>query len=254
MAVGKGEMAFFELVEAVASDFPYIGYIETSFPTPTHGPGGLEIGTGTLIAPCVVLTAGHIVFDPNQGGQADAITITLGGPGGMSVTSNRVDFPQEWRNGAPGSFDNSVNSAVDLGVIVLPEPIDQFIAPVPFQTASDSQLAGMSLNVAGYPAAPSAGTRGTLWGRNSHLLQGAAIPGDLAPFESYRLFYPVSTLPGMSGGPLYDFNSVSKVRTIRGIHTAGPTPDSPLFPGSALRITEDVLQLLQHWVSIFRPS
>lgn len=246
-------MAHLGLIESEPSNKPFIGFIQTRFPSPHGGPGGLELGTGTLIAPRVVLTAGHIVFDATQGGQALSVDILFGN--GMAITTTTVDFPLEWRNAQPGSFANSIHSHADIGVIVLPEPIDRFISPIPFETAGTTQLAGMSLNVAGYPAFPPENRpRGTLWGRNCPLLQGDTIPDDLREFSSFRLFYPVSTLPGMSGGPLYDFNSSSGIRTIRGIHTAGPTPESPLFPGSALRITEDVFQLIQTWITTFRPS
>jgi V8-like Glu-specific endopeptidase len=242
-------MALAGLVPAVASDFPFIAYIETSFPNPTRGPGGLEIGTGTLIAPRLILTAGHIVYDAQQGGKAVSIDVRFGGSEALTFPRlTEVDFPVEWRQ-PRSSLDNSLVSPVDIGVIVLPEPIDRFVRPVPFQTASDTMLAGMSLNVGGYPAVPPQGARGTLWGRNFGLLQGASVLGDFARYESFRLFYPVATLGGMSGGPVYDFDPASQARTLRGIHTSFVDG----FAASALRITEGIFQLIQQWVMTFRP-
>src|SRR5262245_2615811 len=180
-------MALISVLPSEASRFPFIGYVETTFPNPTYGPGGLEIGTGSLIAPRVVLTAGHMVYDPGQGGQAVSIDLTFGGPQGLHFNSLRqVDFPVEWRQ-PRSALDSSLVSPVDIGVIVLPEPIDRFITPVPFETASDTMLAGMTLNVGGFPASPPAGPRRSLWGNSFHLLQGSALPAGLAQYQDFRL-------------------------------------------------------------------
>jgi V8-like Glu-specific endopeptidase len=239
-------MAIVDVLAADASKFPFIGYIQASFPRPKAGPGGLEIGTGSLIAPRLVLTAAHMLYDSDQGGQVVSVDITFGGPQGYKFQSlSQVDFPMEWRNG----LDTSVVSPYDIGVIGLHEPIDHLIAPVPFHPATDAELAGMLLNVGGYPAFPPQGPRGVLWGNSSYPLQNGALPADLVPYESFRLFYAVNTLPGMSGGPVYNYDAASQARTVRGIHTAGLYG----LGGTALRITEDVNQLIQHWVKTFPP-
>ena len=229
----------FDLIESDASNFPWVGYIQTSFPNPTYGPGGLEIGTGSLIAPRLVLTAGHIVYDRNQGGQAVSVDITFGGPGGLRVVSAHVDFPVEWRSPTTALDANELYSPVDIGVVILDEPIHGQVTPVPFQTASDAMLTGMLLNVLGYPGYPPEGPRGTLWGNDFHLL----------PNLTYRMFYPVATLPGMSGGPVYNLDAVSHIRTIYGVHTSFVDG----VGGCALRIDEGIYALIQHWVMTYRP-
>src|SRR5437870_1656671 len=112
-------MAFLDLIPADANNFPFIASIETTFPTPIP-PGSLEVGTGTLIAPRVVLTAAHVVFDRERGGKAVSIDISFGGALRLltvpSVTE--VDFPMEWRQAATGSFDLSTLSPVDVAVII----------------------------------------------------------------------------------------------------------------------------------------
>jgi V8-like Glu-specific endopeptidase len=242
-------MALLDILPADASKFPFIGYIQTSFPNPTAGLGGLEIGTGSLIAPRLVLTAAHMVYDPDQGGQALSVAVTFGGPQGRTYQNlTRVDFPVEWRS-PRDALDTSLVSPVDIAVVVLPQPIDRFITPVPFQTASDTMLTGMLLNVGGYPAFPPQGPRGQLWGNDFNLLQDSALPANLAQDGSFRLFYPVRTLGGMSGGPVYDFDAASNTRTIRGVHTSFLDG----IGGSALRINEDIFQLIQYWVTTYRP-
>jgi glutamyl endopeptidase len=241
-------MELLGLVEANASSFPWLGLLKTSFPNPTKGPGGLEIGTGSLIGPRLVLTAGHMVYDPDQGGQAISVNLSFGGLGFLSITATEVDFPKEWRN-PRSDLDSSVVSPVDIGVIILPQPIDRFVTPMPFETASDTVLTGTLLSVGGYPASPPAGSLGTLWGNSFNVVQGSAL-GDLAAYEDFRLFYSVATLPGMSGAPVYSFDPVSSIRIIRGIHTSFIDNE---FIASALRISEDIYHLIQGWLTAFRP-
>ena len=243
-------MGLFELLLEAASNFPFIGYIRTTFPNPTMGPGGLEIGTGTLIAPRLVLTAGHIVFDPDQGGQAVSIDLTFGGPQGRQFRGlTEVDFPVEWRQ-PRDQVDSSLVSPVDIAVIILPQAIDAFIKPIQFQTASDTMLAGKLMNIAGFPAVPPDGSaRGSLWGTNSNLLLGNSLDEDLQKYSKWRLFYPVRTRGGLSGAPVYDVDPVSRTRTIYGVHSSFLNG----VGGSALRITEGIFHLLQEWVTTFRP-
>ena len=56
-----------------ASQFPFIARVVTVFPRKETG------GTGTLIGPRLILTAGHVVFDPMWGGDALRFAVTLGG-------------------------------------------------------------------------------------------------------------------------------------------------------------------------------
>lgn len=240
-------MEWSELAWADAVSWPYIGYIQAYFPDPEY-PGGYSVGTGSLIGPRLVLTAGHIVFDPLQGGKARDFVVRFGGPAGLACRTRQAETTTQWRD-RDAYADVSSVSAFDVGVIVLPEAVDRYVAPLPFQTASDSMLAGMTLNVAGYPAYP-AEMRGTLYGGRFHLLQDGALPAIAASLESFRLFYPAATVPGMSGGPVYDFDPVSGIRTLRGIHTSSP-PWIGL--GSALRIAENIYELLLEWTAAYRP-
>jgi V8-like Glu-specific endopeptidase len=245
------------LVQTDAAQFPAVAFIESWFPDPLLPDGqrntdGREIGTGSLIAPRLVLTAGHIVYDARQGGQTTVVRVTLGGAQRVSVTSNVVDFPLEWRQPRT-ALDSSVVSPVDIGVIVLPEPVDRFAAPLPVETASDTMLAGMRLNVLGYPANPGHVVRpppplGTLFGTQFNLIQGAAIPDGGDQYQAYRLFYPVRTVGGVSGGPVYNVDPVTKTRTIRGVHTSLVDWGDGSQLASALRIDNDIKTLIHGWI------
>lgn len=232
-------MSLLPILAAEASKFPWIGYITSTFPNDRSG------GTGSLIAPRLVLTAAHVLFDPVSRQQTRRTKVIFGGSSQSSYESTEVDFPIQWRTGGT-PVSHSLVSPYDIGIVVLPEAIDRVITPVQFQTASDGMLDGMTVNVAGYPILN--GRQSTLYGRSSTLRRGATL-GNLEQYSSWRLFYPVDTLKGMSGGPVYDFDPASNVRTIRGIHTS--LIDRSY--ASALRINEDIYELLQFWITKYRP-
>jgi V8-like Glu-specific endopeptidase len=235
-------MDLFDVVPADAARFPAVAFLTSDFPTGRVG------GTGVLIAPRLVLTAGHVLFDPARGGQTLRVQATFGGPGGTTVAAVQVDYPREWRT--PRSpLDSSLVSPVDIGVVRLTAAIDRFVTPWPFATASDGMLAGMVLSVSGYPTIPPGGFPvGTLFGTKFNVVQGGAIPDGGSQYERFRLFYPVRTLGGMSGGPVYDFDPASGTRTVRGVHTSlVPWSDGSLL-GSALRVDNDIRFLILDWV------
>lgn len=229
--------------------FPYICLIRAFFAkTP---PGRVEIGSGTLIGPRVVLTAGHVVYDYYKGDDASGryalrAEVTFGN--GLSVKGVKVQTTQEWIQ--VDSKLQLATSAYDFGIIVLRDPVDSQITPLPIATASRTQLTGRVLNVAGYPAGPPGGAPNyPLFGRQTNVT--------ILPEMDYRLFYPVHTLPGMSGGPLYgvDGSENALTRTVYGVHTSLiNAPNSVVNgQGSALRITDGVKALLDTWLGENRP-
>ena len=247
------DLATLEQVSAPGR-YPAVAYLEGHFPNPLRADGtpnldGREIGTGILIAPRLVLTAGHVVFDHAQGGRTRFVDVVLGGDSPMRVRSTVVHVPPAWESDP----DGSALSPADLGVIVLPAPLDRFVAPMPFETASDTTLVGTRLSVLGYPANPrdfdpQPGPLGTLYGTQFNLFTGPAIPDGGTRFEPFRLFYPVWTIGGCSGGPIYDRDPVTETRTIRGIHTSLIPWSDGTFLASALRITAGIKRIIHDWV------
>ena len=55
--------------------WPFVGMIRSYFPTLNGQASG---GTGTLIHPRVILTAGHVVYDPSRGGYPTRADVVLG--------------------------------------------------------------------------------------------------------------------------------------------------------------------------------
>src|SRR5262245_6030761 len=102
-------MALFGLLPAAVTNFPWIGCIRANFPN------GLAGGTGSLIAPRLVLTAAHVLYDDvHWGGKVQSVTVTFSGA--VVVPGVFVDFPQQWRQ-VNLNEDASLVSAYDFGVI-----------------------------------------------------------------------------------------------------------------------------------------
>ncbi|HVX11557.1 MAG TPA: trypsin-like peptidase domain-containing protein [Pirellulales bacterium] len=212
-----------------AAKWPYICMLYAGF---KNDLSTLAIGTGTLISPVLILTAGHVVYDGHKG-WASSVTARFRSDPATDQPAATFRTTTQWTS-VDASRPDSVESAYDVGVVVLKQPVDLTlgIRPLPVETSNDSGLRAMTLSVAGYPASPP--PVGTLYGASSTL-------SDLTPT---RLHYPIATVDGMSGGPVYDFDVSSSTRTIRGVHTS---------LGSALRITEGILSLLLDWKKEFRP-
>jgi V8-like Glu-specific endopeptidase len=213
--------------------FPYICFLQIRYPKTSAG--AFSVGTGTLIAPRIVLTAGHVVYDYWRGGAATQFAATFGTTPPLTVGTGVGRTVPEWE------FKDSrlpplqaARSPHDFGVIVLPERIDGRVKPLPFGPADTEFLRQSLLNVAGFPSA--ANPLGTLYGAN-------AIPSDV---QDDRIDYPIQTWKGMSGGTAYTFDSATQVRTQRAIHTSFVGGQ-----GSAVRINQRVMTQVQKWIGEF---
>jgi V8-like Glu-specific endopeptidase len=222
------------LVPADPAAFPFIAYLECTFPRPAAGPGGLTIGTGVLIAPHAVLTAAHVIDDPVQGGRATSIKLTFGGPSGHAHRTDSFLTTPQWAQRTL-HHQNPELSQFDYGIIFLPRPIDRFVSPVDLWAASDSVLKGVELIVAGYPSIPPQPEvpRGTLYGAHS----------EVAGASENLLFYPIRTAPGMSGGPVYVYDPWAKTRRVVGIHILSLGEQ-----GLAVRLGTKELEVIANWL------
>lgn len=163
------------------------------------GSGFSHRGTGTLIAPQVVLTAKHVLtgmprirVTPGADLSAPARLRRPATPNAIVVTSARF-------RSDPG---------LDYGVMILPRP---FRTPGRFMMLQPrgAQNTATLLHIAGYPCDK---PRGTVWGHTDRI--------ELTGVGPNTLRYRIDTCPGHSGSPIWLLGA-NGVRLLLGVHTNG---------------------------------
>ncbi|MBX9623235.1 MAG: hypothetical protein K2X82_05430 [Gemmataceae bacterium] len=168
--------------------------------------GEQYLGTGWLISPRTVATAGHNVWLHRKGGWAAKVEVTpayLDGSAPFgSQESDDLRTVDGWAHGTPGTPSAAQS---DYGAIVLPRPFS--VGFFGFGVYDDPALWGMTVNVYGYPADKNDGS--ALWGHFRKLV-------DVTPKQ---LFYNIDTYGGQSGCPV--FVKEGDEYTSVGIHNYG---------------------------------
>jgi V8-like Glu-specific endopeptidase len=200
------------------------------------GPWGAFVGTGWFVAPKLLITAGHCVYDRNQmGGAAREITVTPGRSRGEkpfgTQKATRFSTVDLWRNDQNPDFD--------IGAIHLNKPFAGLNEVFQVASYSDDELMNFNVNISGYPANPGGGEE-QWWARNR-----------IRAVTPRRIFYDVDTSGGQSGAPAYVFEHENGPPIVIGIHAygVGGTPASiPLRVNSAPRIIPEVVEQIQAWI------
>ena len=152
-----------------------------------------------------VLTAGHCVHDSAHGGWASSIKVV------PALSGSYMPYYYGWATyyRSYTGWTSGKNSQHDLGVITLDRNFGDFTGWMGLQWAdpSNSIYTGTK-NVAGYPADKPAGT---MWfdADNAHST------------DEYNYWYYMDTAGGMSGGPVWRYDSSLDERYILATHTCG---------------------------------
>lgn len=182
-------------------------------------------GTGFLIGPRAVATAGHCVYLHNQGGWARSIEVIPGCNGTQRPYGQAV--ATSFRS--VGGWVTSKKPESDYGCIILPSgafggrSIGSFgLAAFPPQV-----LLAQTAVLAGYPGdKPFA----EMWGMERRI----------KTVSSTTLVYDIDTMGGQSGAPVYIKRNGN--RYVVGIHNYGASSGN-----SATRITQPVYENLLNW-------
>lgn len=198
--------------EIRTKQFPFntICHVERDF-----GNGLWSGCTGTLIAPRVVLTAGHCLYSHRRGraperirvvpGRSDRDTMPYG-----SIISRHYYIPKRYFNARHSPNPDRKN--FDYGIIILPRSFPQITDFMKIRALSNDNVREFKqkghITIAGYPGdRPS----GTLW-RHTERLKGVT---------PRRILYTIDTCPGHSGSPIWYLSGKGRMRFIIGIHTSG---------------------------------
>ena len=164
-------------------------------------------GSGTLIAPRVVLTAGHVL----QG--AGAVTVTPGFNATAATAAERRPASPGNQTAASSTFRQ--HPTLDLGLVLLPAAFTRPSRFMMLQPRGDLNTATL-LTIAGYPRVQGPGGQvsvaGTMW-RHSDRLK-------LTGVTATHLNYPIDTEPGQSGSPLWLLGN-DQIRLLLGVHIQG---------------------------------
>jgi V8-like Glu-specific endopeptidase len=187
------------------------------------GGGNWGMGSGTLIAPQVVLTARHCLRDTNPPHRLyPRIVVTPGLDAQASPSLRRPAWPRSIEARSPRY---RFHPTLDYGVIILPRPFQRPSRFMVLQVRSARRTATL-LTIAGYPCDKPAGT---MWGHSE--------PIRLVNITPTHLQYTIDTCPGHSGSPIWLLGG-NDVRLLLGVHTNGPKS-----PAGAPRCDNDPLRV-----------
>ena len=211
------------VVSLSPTQWPWVGFVRSFFPNLAGRPLPFAVGTAFLINPAVALTAAHVIYDTfsGYGGLARSVDVTFAG----HPTVGAADFipTNQWVSG--DSANNNPLSRVDIAAIFFDPPL----SGVPFVNFGPGEEIAQEITVVGftgdnYPQVPFFG--------------GTAFPV-ASPDNAFRVAYPLTTLGGMSGGPVYTVDEANRP-TVRAIHTS--LLDNGM--GDGLRFTSSILDLI----------
>ena len=214
-----------------------------------------KAGTGFLISPFHILTAGHNIFSSfNEASEApklvekDSIKVVLGKDGTIrpygEATVKEYRVFDQWKS--PSNWDFSSNTLrwedksndFDLALLTLDRNIGSFTDYFDtLQSLDDSFLEGLKVNLAGYPSDVTFD-----WAEDADLYRAF---GEIDHVTNERLYYngTLDTYKGQSGGPVWVLNPESQDRSIVGVHVTGEVDFN-----TGVRLTQDKIETINQWV------
>lgn len=188
------------------------------------------IGTGFLVSPRVLITAGHVVFMHNQGGWADEIEVIPGRNGARqpfgSCTSKHFHSVTGWTKKGDRNYD--------YGAIVLPNDcrFGDRVGWFGYANYSDATLSGLKVNLSGYPGDKGGATQ---WWHARRLTN----------LSSRMLRYNIDTAGGQSGSPVWRLRNGQRYAV--GVHTTGSQSGN-----GATRINGPVYNRITSWTALHK--
>ena len=241
------------VTDTLAVPYRWICQIEIVFDPPLAGGAGLLRGTGVLVAPTVVLTAGHTIVE--REGRRPTSVYVIPGRNGRTEPLGR----------AKACAYKRVKGAMDLAVIVLDKEFaarrhkalgkevlghwghkrlgqGTDLGPVPLNTSPQ-------VVVCGYPGdrcgpAPLDPAKGCSW-RDQATTQWQSAGAIGNPRNGVRFQHLADTFEGDSGSPVWTEPAPGR-RCLVGIHVDGARADTPTS-NKAAGFPKGVLTLLRGW-------
>lgn len=209
--------------------------------------GPVGFGTGFLIGPKAVLTAAHVICNPEKNRQARRVRVIPGRNGAIApygfftADYSQCQMPDLWRKkgGRPEA------AAADYAVILADEKefttehkltgqrLGYFGLKCLDGKADEAKAQMLFVNNAGYPYEADK-PYGSLWYNAGRIKK---LTGEFVE-------YMVDTEGGQSGSPVYFFDEEKKQRYVIAVHTTGD------FVNRGLRITREVFAQVREWAEL----
>lgn len=227
--------ALFDRRRLIASPFSYPwiihGHIIMEFPNGVKGRG-----TGFLIGDCYFATAGHCLYDDEEGGLAIKATIYFGRNGNRFLHQVNVDrFIVH-----PAYLQNDEN--YDFAVAKISQNLGQQLGWARLIALTDEELKQQDVTVTGYPGIQD--VVGTVLNRPSYHMY--TMKGPIVFVRKHKIYYHIDTSGGQSGAGVCRDNTRDSIVECIGIHTTGRGPKEEGNGG--VRITQENLEIIKDWL------
>lgn len=209
----------------------------------SHWGAQLEAGTGFLVGPNLVLTAGHVVFPKRRRAPPSRIEIIFGLDGDEpepfgKAEGARIVMHERW----PTDFD----FACDVAGVYLTQPVGKKLGWFGVAARPKEDLRSTWAHVTGYPAADARGQQlspDRLWQLMHHR-------SPVVDVRDGRVFYATDTTAGQSGAPIYLHEpAVSPTPVVVGVHAYGErsTPSAIGAANSGPWIDDGLFERIRKW-------
>lgn len=193
------------LIQTNVNTYPYSAVVHI---VSVYSDNSAQAGSGFVIGPDTVVTAGHCIYDEDLGMPVYVrICVKFTGTYNSYYETEEVVMPTKYVQNSDVNYD--------WAILTIEDDIGEETGWLGFQ-ANDyivgNKLINKSIEIVGYPNPNLAG--GTL--RIQYKTQGTVLVQD-----NMKIYYNASTLKGMSGGPILGDNYI-----VYGVHSLGPENDN----------------------------
>lgn len=199
-------------------------------------PSGVEgRGTATLVEKNCLITAGHCLYDKDEGGLATKASVYFGRNGKLFLKKAEIEkFIVH-----PEYLENDEN--YDFAVAKLNEDVGHDLGWASLSVLKEEELKGKLVNGTGYP-----GTKGffrTMLNLPSYHMY--SMDGPIVSARKHKVYYHVDTSGGQSGSGAWVLDADEIVKCIA-IHTTGKSPKEE--GNGAVRINQENFGIIIDWM------
>jgi len=193
-------------------------------------------GSGTVVGPYHVLTAGHVLYRKSRGGWFSSIEIVPGYDGLASTPGEMRPFGtfDYQQSVVDGRWSSNEDTDYDIGVLLTSTRIGDKTGYMGFMSLEDRQLTNLDVHMAGYASDRD----------NAKRLCYNTAP--ISRVSDTRFYYKMATGEGESGAGVFKMELKSLLEApkcwVVGIHTMGDRSEN-----SATRLNDEWANRIIRW-------